>query len=279
PAPAPQSKPKQKPPAAGAAPAFYNNQPPAQASAASYAEPSAGPAFVPQPPSAPITQPAQAAAAPIAQQPQALPPGQTAQSPGFQAPGPQNEEFPDMTAYRRSESQASPPTPTPVVPVSLPLTAGIPDPLSYVPPELAPAAPEAPAAPAFTAATAAPTRSAEAARTPEPAKQSEAPKRRSASKLLADLPDDEFEAEDSKAGTLKGSGRQGSAPAYQEAAPSSPMPKMMGAVAIFLALLKLPALFMYALPQVAQFPLMALDQVATIVALMALGLAMLMSKS
>jgi hypothetical protein len=122
---------------------------------------------------------------------------------------------------------------------------------------------------------------------PEPGAKLEAPPpkplKRSSSKLLGgDAYDDEddrsFDAPSSQqGGSLPPRNfAQGQMPQNQV---SSPIPKMMGGAAIFFALLKMPLLVGY-LPSIAnpQYTWTVVDLAATTAALIALGLAFLMSK-
>lgn len=200
-----------------------------------------------------------------------------------------DEEFPDMTKFRRGDSSDSrnsqSQSQSPVLPVSMPLAAGIPDPASFVPPEekQVEATVSASFVPkqALSAAAPAPApMEAPTAPPPEPALKEQAksaPKPKLHSKLLADdAADDEFDSPF----PAKGAPSRVQNSYAPPAAPASPLPKMMGGVAIFLALLKLPLLMTY-LPAITnpQYTWTAVDLLATSLALVALGLAAIMSRN
>lgn len=210
-----------------------------------------------------------------------------------------SEEFPDMTQYRRRQeaqqaaaaaelasNPAIPPTtPSSQAPISqfnVSMDAGFipPDPnetmagaphqaSSYLPP---------------AATTAAPPAKQELPGKPEaPAKL---PKR-SSSKLLGDAePDDDYEDAFPAPGQRRSSHHQQMSPA-QASGPGSPIPKMMGGIAILMAMVKVPALLplVQALgdPRYAQYhqqyQAQALDLATTMIALVAVGLGLLMSKN
>ncbi len=219
-----------------------------------------------------------------------LPPElESSSQPAFEQPQQADNEFPDMTQFRRGESgqpAAAPgPGPEPVIPVSLPLTAGIPDPSSYIPPDPAPSPASYPQAasqkPAFDSNSSflpPETQQAKApAGTPAAETKEESQSRSSrkfSSKLLADDRDDD---NDYASPYPQKSTPHSYSPPPQ---PASPLPKMLGGVAIFLSLLKLPFLMAY-LPAIAnpQYTWQVVDMLATTVALIALGLAALMSKN
>ncbi len=200
-----------------------------------------------------------------------------------------DEDFPDMTRYRRGDAadSSSSQSQSPVLPVSMPLAAGIPDPASFVPPEEKQA--QTPAAASFVpkqAVSAPPPAPFAEAPAPEPAAKEAikstskpASKPKLHSKLLADdAADDDFDSPfPSKGSSLPNRNQNSYA---SPSAPASPIPKVMGGVAVFMALLKLPMLMTY-LPAISnpQYTWTAVDLLATTVALIALGLAAIMSRN
>jgi hypothetical protein len=201
-----------------------------------------------------------------------------------------DEAFPDMTRYRRDgavpSSSATPDqAPTPVIPIS---TAALPDPLSYVPPELAPessfshlSSPPSAPSPSFAqvlTAAEAPVDSTPVA--PTPPRKEEKPLKRSSSKMFGDADEDPMDEPFPS---------RSSAPSYREPAPfaaqakaSSPLPKVLGGLGIFVALGKVPLLMGYLQAvsdprYAAQFTNNLIDQVSTIIALFALGVALILS--
>lgn len=192
-----------------------------------------------------------------------------------QAPGAthSDEAFPDMSKYRRdgsplsSSSQAG--TPSPILPLT---TAALPDPQSYVPPELAPAAPPAPSTAPVSYAPAKSFSEPETAA--PPVRKEEKPLKRSSSKLLGG--DDEDEMEEAFGNRQPGNYREPAAYGAQPAKPSSPMPKVLGGFGILMALGKLP-LLMACIAAGPQFQNNLFDCVATMLALLALGLGLILS--
>jgi hypothetical protein len=229
----------------------------------------------------------------------------------FHDESPLGQDFPDMSQFRRSDKPVSGLQPETVVPVTFATTAGIPEPSSYVPPELAPGdlqtlfdtksqseLPSKPPvqAPAFiqSAQSSAAGLSAQippAVQTPSPppelppvsSRPEARPLKRSAPKLLQeDFQEDESSFDRNYSPSQ---GRSSGQAPYIPAQPASPIGKGLAAVAIFLALLKIPYLLAY-LPGLtnpqyatAQYVWQVIDLAATTFALMALGLASLMSKN
>lgn len=205
-----------------------------------------------------------------------------AASPAASEPETRAEEFPDMTKFRRDSSSQAPSEPTPIIPMTLPV---IPEPGTYVPPELSPSE----AASSMTAASSTsafnqygPGSAPPAAGDLEPARSTTVPQtpetqvksKRSSSKLLGD----DLEEEPYDSGFQRPQSFGG--PSYAPSQGSSPLPKMMGGVAILMALGKLP-LLLTLLPLIGnpQYTWSVIDIAVTTIALMALGLAMLMSKN
>lgn len=213
------------------------------------------------------------------------------------------EEFPDMTQFRRrAEAQAAsapveiagasavPPTmpsgEPPISQFSASLDSGFipPDPNETMAgPSLQPAA-AAYSPPASAPPPAKFEAPAEKLEAPPPAK----PPKRSSSKLLGDADaEDDYDAGFNPPGQ-RGTGHNkqyGMAPA---STPGSPIPKMMGGIAILMALVKVPSLLpllqamadpRYPPQQIQQFQSMSLDLATTMIALIAVGLGLLMSKN
>lgn len=135
-----------------------------------------------------------------------------------------------------------------------------------------------------------------AATTPPAARKMDAPEKqeppakppkRSSSKLLGDSDADEDFDAGFPPGQRGSSHHKQFAPAPQQG-PGSPIPKMLGGVAILMALVKVTSLLpliqamtdpRYPPAQIQQFQSMALDLATTMIAIIAVGLGLLMSKN
>lgn len=272
------------------------HEPPSQFSAPApvFSAPAAAPAPTPGPSA--TTAAAPAPGGPVFSTPQQLRQAQNASTATpAPTPGTNEEEFPDMSQFRRDAERAAasgsnPPVSPTVVPVSI---AAIPEPFNYVPPELAPGDMQSMAAQPAPAPAAAPPSpqpapvslppspaAAPASRLNEPPaeKPQQKPLKRSSSKLLGDADDDEMDSA-YHSGPAYGAPK-GQAPFPAATQASSPLPKILGVAAIVFALFKMP-LLLNSLAVIGNptYTMTVVDMIGTTLALLALGLAVLMSKN